>query len=536
MSLIKWIGKLILWILILLFFSVGLIFAIIYFGDLNKHKDILVKQLVERSGHQLTLKGPVEFIFLPSFKGKLNEGILVLKYKNIPIQVNFQQIEFGLDPWSVFSNKTKFNSFTAKNLTLKIHLNNSEKNIKIDDMKAKIINTHCDVKLSNLVLHAGGNDFSGSAFVKFNDKIPALEATLYSSHLSLPAENNDETLQFLQLVNAKVDYSIDNLIFNNIKVQNVKLKLSSVNQSASTQLNTEWTAENVDNKGDLKGNVAIHTSKEGLKVTGELRSKELKIKNLSLQDSIHQIAYGPQWVDNLVGKLAKGDLSGRLTWNPSDKTLNAALSLTSANVVDLVNFLQPQTSVSTGSADLNLALTGQGLDFTQWLNSITGNGLITVKNVLLANQQWDARLINLYSALWRQFSLGKNETNIKCAVMRFNAKNGVLFIEDGIGLDTAEIYALGKGQINLPQDSIKLTFQLYPKSEMNIELGTFRNLVYLQGQLSHPEIKASKMGVIKEGGTAILGIATGGLSLLAEKLINIATHKGSACEYVLKKN
>jgi len=132
------------------------------------------------------------------------------------------------------------------------------------------------------------------------------------------------------------------------------------------------------------------------------------------------------------------------------------------------------------------------------------------------------------------FAESKDYTALQCGVVHFRVENGLMVSEDGIAIETDSMNILSDGEINLQDETIDLSIGTEPRSGMGMNVSNMANVVRLGGTLAEPGIR---MDVAKSGKVVarVAGaLATGGLSLLGEGLINRAIADSSPCKTALE--
>ena len=188
-----------------------------------------------------------------------------------------------------------------------------------------------------------------------------------------------------------------------------------------------------------------------------------------------------------------------------------------------------------GNLEVNFNGVGQGKSLHSVIATLSGKALIYIQELTIEQARIDSRFVDLFSALWKAFTPTQHGTLLQCAVLRFDIAQGQAKAKQSIGMETSDLSILGGGDLNLITKEMNFVFDMYPRSHLNIELGSFNNIVFVKGTIKEPQVSASMQGVIKEGGSIALGIATGGISLIVEKLVKMATQNKSVCQQVLSE-
>ncbi|MGD9591886.1 MAG: AsmA-like C-terminal region-containing protein, partial [Candidatus Berkiella sp.] len=218
---------------------------------------------------------------------------------------------------------------------------------------------------------------------------------------------------------------------------------------------------------------------------------------------------------------------------PGDYALQADIDLKSANASNVIKLLDKDSMVDGGTLNLSFKGNTKGNNFKTMISNLSGKAVVYIQNMKLLNKTIDSRHLDLFAAILKSFDNKKNETLFECVAIKLDFLNGIAKANQSIALETPDIYAMGAGVLNLRTSKLDFAFNLYPRSNVNIEIGSLDQRVYLKGTIENPQIVLSPKALIKEGGTLALGVATGGLSLLAEKLYKVTTKQSSPCKQVL---
>jgi uncharacterized protein involved in outer membrane biogenesis len=116
----------------------------------------------------------------------------------------------------------------------------------------------------------------------------------------------------------------------------------------------------------------------------------------------------------------------------------------------------------------------------------------------------------------RVFSTTENQTKVLCTGGAFTIENGKVNLDPGLAIRTSLFDILASGEINLPDETLKL--QLNSRPRQGIGVSAMRSLVPsvgIRGTMAIPKIQMSAAGTALSGGAAI---ASSGLSIIASGL------------------
>jgi len=196
--------------------------------------------------------------------------------------------------------------------------------------------------------------------------------------------------------------------------------------------------------------------------------------------------------------------------------------------INLDNFTSPRFG---GTIDLHLDLDGEGASIASIMSSLNGYFAMSLNNLEL-NRSY---LSQFGAGLLKQLNpLDSEKTVLECGVVRFDIEDGIADFRRKIAAQTTEVTWLGGGKINLKTEEIDVGIS--PKARgaisslTNIDLAS---LVHIGGTLAKPRfgIDLTDVAYKYAGYTAFL--ATGGLSFLAQKIVDTARANVDQCERIL---
>jgi hypothetical protein len=128
----------------------------------------------------------------------------------------------------------------------------------------------------------------------------------------------------------------------------------------------------------------------------------------------------------------------------------------------------------------------------------------------------------------------KDLLSLQCAVLQFDIADGIATSKHGLALQTDKLNVLGGGAIKLETEEIELRFKTVKRTGVGLSLlGVADRFVIVDGTLKHPRASIDKGDLLIDGAAAW---ATGGLSLVADQLVQRLTAFGSPCETVLRRD
>ncbi|NIR32409.1 MAG: AsmA family protein [Gammaproteobacteria bacterium] len=127
----------------------------------------------------------------------------------------------------------------------------------------------------------------------------------------------------------------------------------------------------------------------------------------------------------------------------------------------------------------------------------------------------------------------KEMTRLECVVVRFGLREGVAVADKTLAAQTTKVNLVGGGTINLKDETLDVGAHLSARKGIQISAGSLASLVRLRGPLTNPQVGTDLTGVTVAGAKAAGAFATGGLSLIAQKVYGQLIKQPDPCEQAL---
>lgn len=268
--------------------------------------------------------------------------------------------------------------------------------------------------------------------------------------------------------------------------------------------------------------------------TGALQDYEVDLKvntsNLTLNKDF--IVHGSLAVTLAQGVLKLGPLDFKGESGGSGESLIVLdASSTEANLdvkIKFDNFVSPKFG---GNLDLDVDLDGHGGSIAAVMGSLNGRFIAALNDYKLNQPAMTKFGSGLFSHL---NPLKKDTTVLECAIVRFDAKDGMADFTKKIAAQTTEVTWFGNGEINLKTEELDLGILPKPRKVLNslTDLG-LAELIHIGGTLAEPSIGIDPKDVALKYGKYSAYIATGGLLWLAEKALDNLQSNVDQCERIL---
>jgi uncharacterized protein involved in outer membrane biogenesis len=224
--------------------------------------------------------------------------------------------------------------------------------------------------------------------------------------------------------------------------------------------------------------------------TIRFQAQELDAGSLPFRsvDGEMSIDYGELRVPRLSATLHDGKLNaaGKLDARPQTPTASLDLGFSNVRVGRLFS-KNPADPPLDGTLSGHLDLTGRGRSVHELATNSNGTLTMALPAGVMRASFAEAAGANL-RGLELLLAHSKRETPIRCAVARFQARDGTLLARE-LMLDTDRMVINGTGSIQLGTETIDLRIQGEPKG---LRLLRLSGPLVIQGSLRHPTLQLDK--------------------------------------------
>ncbi len=152
-----------------------------------------------------------------------------------------------------------------------------------------------------------------------------------------------------------------------------------------------------------------------------------------------------------------------------------------------------------------------------------GHLLLTLRNAEIVNRPATVAssdlVLEAFAAL-NPLARSDDRAVIRCAVFNFPLADGRMQSATGIGITTRKLNILGGGTIDLASERLDLGIDPKPREGLGLNVAGLADFVRIGGTLSEPAATTDTAGAALAGAKVGAAIATGGISLLAEGLLD----------------
>jgi hypothetical protein len=231
-----------------------------------------------------------------------------------------------------------------------------------------------------------------------------------------------------------------------------------------------------------------------------------------------------------------GETSAALAIDASGDAVSGTARLEGHRIVlgDLLAATALGDKIKGGPADIELKVSTQGSSPHDWAAGLSGNVRLKVGQAQIKARELhygsDAptRILEAINP----FRKTDPELRLQCLVARLPIAAGVARSDRSVGAESDKMSVLSSGTVDLGKEVLDVNFRPRVKEGIGLGGAQLANLVRVTGPIADPKLGLDVGGVVGTTASIAAGVATGGLSLLGEKLLSAATAE-NACEVAL---
>jgi len=229
-----------------------------------------------------------------------------------------------------------------------------------------------------------------------------------------------------------------------------------------------------------------------------IRSRDFPLRGLTTHISLEN---GVLNLKPLAFSLTQGKLSGSLK---VDARKDIPTSTVDARITDIhaENFIKTSDKPISGVLEARAVLTGTGNSVHAVASNASGTFTAVVPSGGMRHSLAEWTGVDVLTALSLNLSGDNSNTNLRCAVAGFDAKQGVLNSRQVV-IDTEPVLVEGSGSINLRDETLDIRLQGKPK---HFQLVRLRAPITVKGPWQHPALGVQAGSAVAQGG---IGMALG---------------------------
>lgn len=310
-----------------------------------------------------------------------------------------------------------------------------------------------------------------------------------------------------------------------------------INASSNDKVSTSVDSESSGNdQARLFSKDAIDWSwLSNIRLEGKFQATEIRNNETVLTNVVVPVVLDDAGLksDDFSFNIADGKLTGKVAafvTDNNDANVDVKMQLNDL-ILESLNLL-PKEQLSGGKTQATTALTTTGLSLHDLASNLNGTLKLDVSDGVIGNDTFELIGSDLVLELLRKlnpFMASDPTTDLDCAVVNLNIKNGQVEIDKSIALETTKISIVADGKVDLINEKLDISFTPKARQGVGLNVGSLVKFLKVGGTLDSPKPVVSATGVLKTGVAVGAALSTGGATLLADGLTGMAT-AGAACD------
>ncbi len=190
--------------------------------------------------------------------------------------------------------------------------------------------------------------------------------------------------------------------------------------------------------------------------------------------------------------------------------------------------------IKGGPTDIDIRIATKGSSPHEWAAGLNGNVRLTIEKAQIKAREinYGGDAVTRVLEAINPFRKTDPEVRLQCLVMRLPIQAGIARSDRAMGAETDKMSVLSSGTVDLGKEVLDLNFRPRVKEGIGLGGAQLARLVRVTGPIADPKLGLDVAGVVGTTASIAAGLATGGLSLLGEKLFATATAE-NACKVAL---
>jgi hypothetical protein len=216
---------------------------------------------------------------------------------------------------------------------------------------------------------------------------------------------------------------------------------------------------------------------------------------------------------------SKGDSKG----DAKQGHWQAGIEIVDADAGALLAMLGAQHTRAGGTAGVTANLVAEGAHTDVLLGSLRGDASLRLADVVVDANASDLLGGDVLVGLSQVVGTSDSPSiKLTCAVADFQVRNGTFFARDSVGAQTSRVNLLGGGTIDLPSERIDLLVRPWPREGLGLSATALSGALSIAGPMRDPQLALTSEAALRTGATVGAAVFTGGLSLIAQGLLERA--------------
>jgi uncharacterized protein involved in outer membrane biogenesis len=226
----------------------------------------------------------------------------------------------------------------------------------------------------------------------------------------------------------------------------------------------------------------------------------------------------------LAFRIGSGSVDGAATLRlpgRGEPAVSARIKSDGVTLEELAAMAGKAGGLSGGRTEMHLDLTAAGASPRQLARSLSGELRFKAGSTRLSGNLSGlagdllTKLVDTVNPFHQQ----DKGSNVECAAARLPVNRGAIVIDRSIAVESDKLNVVASGSVDLGTETVDIAIRPTIKEGLGLGAASLAQLVKLTGSLSDPRIGVDLKGAARQGLSIGAAAATGGLSLLGERLL-----------------
>jgi len=238
----------------------------------------------------------------------------------------------------------------------------------------------------------------------------------------------------------------------------------------------------------------------------------------------------------LTARVFEGDTTVDLFVDAAVSPVSVDFSL-NANGVNpgAVKAIRDDSPIESGSADIALRLEGRGISPAGIASTANGSLLLEVSDLKISGTALETIGADISLNFLRTinpFLAREDNMTFECGIVQADIVDGIFSSRNTLAAQSKRLALVGSGVVELGSEDLEFAISPRPRKGLGLSASNLARIVRIGGKLSSPGIEADPAGLLKSGAKIGAALYTGGLSVLAEGLMNRLQATDNVCDVV----
>lgn len=231
----------------------------------------------------------------------------------------------------------------------------------------------------------------------------------------------------------------------------------------------------------------------------------------------------------LTGKLLGGEVTLDADVESANESISIAFDGARLEPGQMASMRSGGRALINGArTQIRIKAKGSGPTGRQVIASLNGRAMLESGPGTVVNNPVDRLGTGVFYTLLQSlnpFAERRPVSDLDCVVARMLIVDGAMQADQTLAMQTDQVNVLASGIVDLNKGTLEIIAKPTPRAQLTPSLGDFAGDIHLSGPIADPKVALEGLNPMSIGA----GLATGGLSLLADGLFNRVSAPAQPC-------